>query len=363
MTHHIDTNDLVYLEQRYGKITQWNPGAIDIKTGKINPHVTQVILDDSTIVSVIHVKPVYYETYNGLWRPLSEVTVHHGNHTIEFTSDWWKVHPRYMAWLDKRMKLIGGQLLIPSVSSIPTPYSGVIRSIHESLVPLKIGLTTSTFYPDPDVETTTVDGRVERSGVNETWSTIRGGAGNGHTDTATATDACWMYMTSTSNQFGTLERAIYLFDTSAIPDTDTVSSATLSIYGTGKDDPTGLSPSLNITASNPASNTDLVNSDYQNVSDTTFATAIGYSSYATTGYNNFTLNASGISAIAKTGVSKFAMRNVFDISNTSPTWSSNKWWGFSGAYADQTGTSSDPKLVVEHSGATVTFIPRVSIFM
>src|SRR3990167_11536177 len=37
-----------------------------------------------------------------------------------------------------------------------------------------IGNTTSTFYPDEDPETNTVDGYVRRSVVSETWATIRG---------------------------------------------------------------------------------------------------------------------------------------------------------------------------------------------
>ena len=41
----------------------------------------------------------------------------------------------------------------------------------------KVGNTVSTFYPDPDVEVTSVDGQAQRSGAPDAWATIRSGAG------------------------------------------------------------------------------------------------------------------------------------------------------------------------------------------
>ena len=39
-------------------------------TGKINPHVTVFAREDGSRTSVFSGKPVYYETKEGLWRPL-----------------------------------------------------------------------------------------------------------------------------------------------------------------------------------------------------------------------------------------------------------------------------------------------------
>ncbi len=143
MNDAIDINDLRHIQERFGEVVGWLPGAVTKETGKINPQATMTMLANGKLATVFHVKPVYYETPTGAWRPLSEVTTHHGNKKIILNENWWQIHPRYLNWLDKRCKLIGGELLIPSlISAIPTPYTGVVRSIHESFIPLLIGRLT-----------------------------------------------------------------------------------------------------------------------------------------------------------------------------------------------------------------------------
>ena len=75
-------------------------------------------------------------------------------------------------------------------------------------------------------------------------------------------------------------------------------------------------------------------------------------------YNNFALNASGLAAINKTGITKFSLRIVSDIDNVEPTWSSGNDAVFDISEADETGTTQDPKLVIEHSVA-ITFVPKI----
>ena len=348
--HQIDLNDKQFVEERYGKIKGWVPGAI--KKGKVNPQVTMAIREDGTFVSVFHVKPVYYETPAGEWRPLSEVTVHHGNRSIILNENWWNVHPRYLAWLDKRCKLIGGQLLIPSTfKSYPTPYAGVIRSLHESLVPVKIGLTVSTFYPDPHPETTSVDGHVRRSGVVETWATIRGGAGTFSDDTSASREFAGAYAFTSTGNWNELYRSPFLFDTSALPDTDDITAATFSVYVSSKSDPHD-EMSWCLVSSNPASNTALVNGDFTlstKFGSTRFATDKTYASISTSAYCDFTLNSAGIDNVSKTAISKFGLLTAQDFDNSAPTWASSTYKHITGYYAERTGTSEDPKLVVTHS--------------
>jgi hypothetical protein len=77
------------------------------KTGKINPHLTRFMLKDGTYVGIFHIKPIYYETLEGNWRPMEEVTIYHGNKRLDFKGDWHeKMHPRYMDWLIKRAELL-----------------------------------------------------------------------------------------------------------------------------------------------------------------------------------------------------------------------------------------------------------------
>ena len=348
MTHQIDINDLEFAEKRYGKLIGWVPGAIDEK-GKINPQVTKGVREDGKFVSVFHVKPVYYETPTGHWRPLSEVTLHHGNHKIVMNENWWKVHPRYLNWLDKRCKLIGGELLIPSsIRSYPTPYTGIVRSLHESLVPLKMGLTTSTFYPDPNAETTTVDGHIGYD--NSSYATARTAAtGNSVSDSGTGME--WQ-----NTEAGTLyviKRNATLFDTSAITDTDNVDSATYSQYITAGTNPQSVN--LILVSCNPTSNTALATTDF----DITKwgSTSFGSIVMPTTSLNqyyNWTVNSSGLSAISKTGVTKYGIRISQDVDGVAP---GNEQYNQGGAAsADTAGTGSDPKLVIVHT-AGVTSTP------
>lgn len=225
---------------------------------------------------------------------------------------------------------------------------------------LSFGFSTLTAYPDANPETTTVDGEVRHvytSGSGQNWSIIIAAAGSAVSDNTTTMAAIGITTDTVSNKWRILRRAIMLFDTSSIPDTDTINSAILSIYVTSKSDAISITPNINIYSSTPASNTGLVASDFANVGSTPFATAIGYSSIATGAYNDFTLNSNGLANISKTGVSKFSTRNEnYEVSNVAPTWAgSNLTSDIQASQADETGTTQDPKLVVTYTaGVDVT---------
>ena len=210
--------------------------------------------------------------------------------------------------------------------------------------------TTSTFYPDPNPETTSVDGHLERSGVNETWGTIRAGAGTGAGDSdVNDVYAAQAHASATTNQYQTMRRGIFLHDSSAIPDTDTIDSGTWSGYANSTG--TGLGQ-LNtaLVASTPASNTALVSGDYSQLGGTRFATDRTINS--TGAYWDFTLDANGLAAVSKTGVSKFGTLLANDLDNSAPTWASNaQSWVFFDPAEDAGGNF--PKLVVVHSGAAI----------
>ncbi|MFH1520381.1 MAG: hypothetical protein ABID61_01925, partial [Candidatus Micrarchaeota archaeon] len=93
----------------------------------------------------------------------------------------------------------------------------------------KVFATTSTFYPDPDTETTSVDGNSIRTD-EATWAgahdATAGTAGYGADNGAQAYAGESRMETSAYR----ISRGFFLFDTSAIPDTDTINSATLSLY-------------------------------------------------------------------------------------------------------------------------------------
>jgi hypothetical protein len=223
--------------------------------------------------------------------------------------------------------------------------------------------TTTTVYPDPNPETTTMDGNAFRFlgvGSGEAWGTLRVGAGTGSADSS-ADDYYVEIGNDTTVNWRILFRSIFLFDTSSIPDTDIISAGTLSLRGNSKSDGVSITPDLNIYASTPASNTAIANADYNQTggsSPTAFSTAVTYAGFSTSGYTDFALNASGLAAISKTGVSKFSARNAnYDAANSAPTNPGAATVSIlQGYFADQSGTTSDPKLVVTHAAPAVGHI-------
>lgn len=211
--------------------------------------------------------------------------------------------------------------------------------------------TVSTFYPDPDVESTSVDGFVGVSSLDTTFSTVRGTAGDTANDSAGVLNT-GASATATANQYSQIRRSPVLFDTSAIPDTDTISDATLSIYGSSKNN--NMSMSMSIVVSSPATNTALVAADF-NIANWTMtqqnSTDITIASWSNTAYNDFALNATGIGNISKTGISKFGLVSAQDRANTDPTWVNGATGDVTPTSADTAGTTSDPKLVVTHASA------------
>lgn len=218
--------------------------------------------------------------------------------------------------------------------------------------------TTSTFYPDPHTESTSIDGRLIHQGTNLTWAQIQGGTGTTYVDNEMENDAVLIASGYSSGGWNNINRAVYLFDTSSIPDTDNIDSATLSLYCYLKTDGLGIAPNINIYSSAPASNTSLTASDYQSLGSTAFSHAIAYASISTSAYNDFALNGAGLAHINSIGISKFGMRNTnYDASNIEPTWSASRTSEIACQYAENSGTTKDPKLVIVHVSQPEPFFP------
>lgn len=216
-------------------------------------------------------------------------------------------------------------------------------------------MATLTVYPDGDPETTTVDGIAFRNATNESWATITAGAGTGNNSTSTSGNIISITSDATLDRYSQLIRAIYLFDTSSLTSGVTVTAAVLSIFGSSKADNLAITPDIDIYTSTPATNTDIANSDYSQVGSTSqTGSPITYAAWNTAAYNDFTLNATGISNVSKTSVSKFGARNAnYDVSGVAPTWTVSTFSNIRGNYADNAGTTNDPKL-------TVTYLPTIA---
>lgn len=236
--------------------------------------------------------------------------------------------------------------------------SVIKNSDDTNIVPGKIGNTTSTFYPDANPETSSVDGRCYiQNGAS--WDEMH--------DRATSQGAldAEQFQNIQNNASTRIYRAFTLFDTSAIG-TDTISSATLSLYITGK----GIANNdgndfLAIVGGSTASTTSIAVGDYDSCGDAIdnptemhdSGARVDLSGVSTGAYSDWAFNASGIAQINKSGTSVFGQRLGWDIVDSAPSGSNEvTWYG-----ADNTGTTSDPKLVVEHAAAS-TFTPKVMFF-
>lgn len=227
---------------------------------------------------------------------------------------------------------------------------GLVGKENIKIIIGKIGNTTSTFYPS-------LDGRTYRHGQNETFATIIAGAGTGATYADVINPVGEIGSSATTNQFNQVVRGMFLFDTSAIPDADDIDSAVLSLYCSSKSNLLSGESSSNsaivLMVSTPASNSELVAGDHTQYGATEFGRTGIQSGISTVAYTDITLNTSGKANILKTGISKFGTKYGwdFDATSTGLTWTSNVLQGIYFYQSEQTGTASDPKLVVEHSAA------------
>lgn len=218
----------------------------------------------------------------------------------------------------------------------------------ELVYPVTIG-ASATYYPDADPESTSVDGNVSivDSG-GRTWAAIHdAGTGTGASTSSSTGIFIDLYADGNTDEWQGLYRTFILFDTSALPDGATISAAVVSVYGVYKLDEFGAS--VNVYSSNPASNTALITADYDALGTTPFCdTPITYSAFSTSGYNDWTLNATGRAAVSKTGITKLSIReSVYDAPDSEPTWASTDR-SYVQAYAADQG-SNKPKLVVTYS--------------
>lgn len=221
-----------------------------------------------------------------------------------------------------------------------------LKHDDKGIVAGKQGHTTTTVYPSSSAE----DGRVGYNS-NPSWDVVH----DATTGTTAATDDTAILIRS-ENNFN-IFRGMFLFDTSSIADTDTISAATMSLYILSASDTEGdANGFIGIVTSNPASDSAVTTADYDAIGDAinnptemhTTAARMVVSGASTSAYFNWAFNATGLANISKTGNSKFGAREGHDIVDDAP--------GVGGvsvsvSASEETGTTQDPMLVVEHSAA------------
>lgn len=139
------------------------------------------------------------------------------------------------------------------------------------------------------------------------------------------------------------------FDTSGIPDTDTISAAELSLYGAGNSSDTDFTvQARTFNWSGGGLTTADWRTDAQFAALTLLAT-FNTTGWNTAGYNAFTENGTNLrSSINKTGATYMVVGSSRYASATTPTGAESV-----DAYsADQAGTTNDPRLVITHAAST-----------
>lgn len=296
-----------------------------------------------------HQKPLLWLANSWLGRRLLRIDTREKIIRIEPNAVWWKKGGKFVAEFrthDKYAKRLYYALY---------PVWRLAHAWDSFWSPrFNLGFDTLTQYPDPDPETATVDGRCFRTGIDESWATIHDAAdGTGAQDSGATTQHVYIKATTTTDQWGDLYRSFYLFDTASLTAGATITAATLSIYVTVADN--DFTGAMGIVTTTPASNTALAAGDYDQLGTTRQASDINIASLTTSAYNDFALNATGLGNVSKTGISKFGSRMSQDIDNSPPTWSSGVDGGVTASYADETGTSQDPKLVVTYTVARASY--------
>ncbi len=242
------------------------------------------------------------------------------------------------------------------------------------IIPNKRGNTTTTVYGE--------DGAL-RDELNATWTAARESATAAtsvENDVNSTAGAYIEYVPAAPSSKYRLKRVFLNFDTSSISDTDTIDSATMSLYVESTwDDANDAYSYISVTHNNSASDATFVAADFDDLynSDGTTPIASGkalmemcdsgehmdLTSWSSS-YADFSFNSTGLSKIDKTGYSKFGVSIGRDIEDAAPAHAGYTLEGIS-SYRGKgyTGTASDPKLVVVHSAATAGFTPKAMWFM
>jgi len=219
----------------------------------------------------------------------------------------------------------------------------------------KVGTTTSVFYSGSG------DGYSAVWESTSSWATIHAATTGNDTSAGDVSAYAGFCQHQTSGSKTSILRAFYPFDTSSIPDTDVISSATLTLYSTGtlaNGDNDGDN-FIAIVQTSQASNTTLANGDYDTCGDaetnpTEGATRISLNSWSNGAGNAnvFTLNATGIGWISKTGYTKLGAREGHDVKNNQIA--NNTSSGAAVYLSETSGTSTDPTLTVTHAAPTLS---------
>jgi hypothetical protein len=222
-------------------------------------------------------------------------------------------------------------------------YTGALPDVNPGLGLIEYG-TVSTFYPS-------LNGDVGKFGVSQTWSTLRNTTTSASGRPGGTAKSIEVNASGSTNIFSHMSKIFTLFDTSDLPDSTTITDATLGLVAISGSITNDRADSLTMVATNPASDATLVTADFTAVTYTKQATDIALSGITadSSAFTSFTLNATGLSNIDVTGISKFGIVALKEFDNNS-TWVSGDSTSITFAMADTTLPGDKrPRLVVTYT--------------
>jgi hypothetical protein len=247
-------------------------------------------------------RPVYYETRDGSWRSLHEIAFYGTNgKLVLLPRALSRCSVRFMRWLAQYERALGHNLMIGHPRAA---YAGVqLRDLAVA--------HTRDFFPDPTGSVTTAQSCANAA---STWAAAHDAA----TGIGQGSPAASVRETTGSTEY-TINRGFALFDTSILSPVNPQSAThSLFIFGLEDDDNDG-DDWVNIVQSSPASNDEIVDADFDQcgavTNPTEGATRIDLGSMTNAAYNTWTLNATGLGWINKTGITKLGQREGHDALN------------------------------------------------
>lgn len=214
-------------------------------------------------------------------------------------------------------------------------------------------MTISTFFPDGDTESTSVDGFVQNDDGDVIWDTVHGAATGSAADDSAALMDCGVIAGATMDQWNNILKLFLLFDTSALTDLALVSAATCELVATAEVDSLADEEPFALVASTPGSNVAVGTGDFDQLGTILQAANVDQDDIVVDSatYTPWTLNAAGLASISLDSITKFGLSPYASVIDTPPTWAgSNAQDKYTFATAEEVLSGDKrPKLVVTHT--------------
>ena len=204
---------------------------------------------------------------------------------------------------------------------------------------------TSTYYASAG------DGRIYH--FDSSWSDCRDALSGDNVQDSNATGGIG------ANNHYYDRRAFYPVDTSGLGSGASITSATMYVYLSSKQGSTVTSQHL--IGSNQTSTSGLTGTDYGTMSYTSFS-EIGSADWTNSSYNGWSMNATGLAYISKTGYTKLSIIDDDTLDDTAPG-STNCL--INHTFSEETGTNQDPYISITYTaggGGTTPTVNYQSIF-